>query len=160
MLMIRLQRIGRTNDPSFRIVVTEKTASPKAGTYVELVGNYDPRQKRVALKEDRIKYWLSQGAKASGTVHNLLVTAKVTQGPKIDVSPSVKKKPFDPATSGTQDKEGFSASAEATAGKEQPKKEEMKSEEKPPDAKAMEDKKEEKETPTAEEPKEETKKEG
>lgn len=92
MLMIRLQRIGRTNDPSFRVVVTEKTNAPQSGSFIELVGNYDARQKRVVLKENRIKYWLSQGAKPSGTVHNLLVNAKSIPGPKVDVSPSVKKK--------------------------------------------------------------------
>ena len=51
MLMIRFQRIGRRNDPSFRMVVTEKTSGPKAGKFVDLVGTYNPKTK--ALKSMR-----------------------------------------------------------------------------------------------------------
>ena len=38
MLMIRFQRIGRTNDPAFRIVVLEKSAAAKSGSILELLG--------------------------------------------------------------------------------------------------------------------------
>lgn len=91
MLKIRLQRIGRINQPAFRVVVTEHTRSPKAGKFVEQVGIYNPRSKERVLKEDRIKYWLSVGAQASGTVHNMLVSKGVVKGKKINVLP--KKSP-------------------------------------------------------------------
>lgn len=87
MLKIRMQRTGRINQPSFRIVVTEHTAGPKAGKYVERVGFYNPRSKEKSLVEERIKYWMSVGAKPSDTVHNMLVSAGVVKGKKINVLP-------------------------------------------------------------------------
>lgn len=92
MLKVRLQRVGRRNDPSFRVVVTESTRGPKSGKYIEMLGSYNPRQKTVALKGDRIKYWLSVGAQVTGTMHNLLIKEKITTGKKINVLP--KKSPI------------------------------------------------------------------
>src|SRR3989344_4726968 len=92
MLVIRLQRVGRKNDPSFRIIVNEKARSAKAGKIVELLGSYNPKSKNLNLKEDRAKYWLSVGAKPSATVHNILVSKGVINAPKIDVSAKSKKK--------------------------------------------------------------------
>jgi len=87
MLKIRMQRSGRINQPSFRIVVTEHTSSPKAGKYVERVGFYNPQSKERTLLEDRIKYWMSVGAKPSGTVHNMLVSVGLLNAKKINVLP-------------------------------------------------------------------------
>ncbi len=91
MLKIRMQRIGRRNDPAFRLVVTEHTAGPKAGTFIEKVGSYNPKTKARALAEDRIRYWLSVGAQSSGVVHNMLVSAGIVDGKKVNVLP--KKHP-------------------------------------------------------------------
>lgn len=87
MLKIRLQRTGRTNDPSYRVVVTEHTNSPKSGRAVEKLGSYNPKSKERVLDAERIKYWLSKGAKASGTVHNMLISAGIISGKKINVLP-------------------------------------------------------------------------
>lgn len=87
MLKIRLQRTGRTNDPSFRVIVVEHTESAKTGSFVEQVGTYNPKTKAKNLIGDRIKYWLSVGAKASGTVHNMLVSAGIVSGNKVNVLP-------------------------------------------------------------------------
>ncbi len=95
MLTIRLQRRGRKNDPSFRVIVTESKFKPKTGKYLELLGNYDPRTDRVVLNAERIKYWMSQGVGVSGTVNNLLVDAKIITGKKINVLG--KKTPPKPA---------------------------------------------------------------
>ena len=92
MLVIRLQRVGRKNDPSFRLVVTDKRRAAKAGRSVELLGSYNPRQKTSAFKEDRIKYWISVGAKPSDSAHNLFVSKKIIEGKKIDVSAKSKKR--------------------------------------------------------------------
>ncbi|MDO8522014.1 MAG: 30S ribosomal protein S16 [bacterium] len=83
MLMIRMQRIGRKNMPAFRIIVAEHTRGPKTGNIVEKVGTYNPKTKEKQFNADRIKYWLSVGAKASATVHNMLVSAKIITGAKI-----------------------------------------------------------------------------
>lgn len=90
--MIRYQRVGRRNDASFRIVVTEHTRGPKSGDSVELVGSYNPKTKAISLKKERIEYWMSVGARLSDSVHNLLVKEGVIEGKKINVLP--KKSPI------------------------------------------------------------------
>lgn len=91
MLKIRLQRIGRKNDPSFRAVLTDSKNSTKSGKFLEILGTYNPKAGEKNLNNDRIKYWISQGAKCSDTMHNFLVHDKVITGKKINVLP--KKKP-------------------------------------------------------------------
>ena len=91
MLMIRFQRIGRTNDPAFRIVVLEKERAAKAGNIVELLGTYNPRSKALTLDEEQVKHWISKGAQPTDSIHNLLVHKGVIAGKKINVLP--KKTP-------------------------------------------------------------------
>lgn len=87
MINIRLQRRGRKNDPSFRVIVVDSKKKPKTGSYLEMVGSYDPRTNRVDLKGERILEWIQNGAQASGTVHNLLVSNKIIDAKKINVLP-------------------------------------------------------------------------
>ncbi|MFY9462066.1 MAG: 30S ribosomal protein S16 [Candidatus Sungiibacteriota bacterium] len=90
--MIRFQRIGRTNDPAFRVVVTEKRSKPKSGE-LEILGSFHPKTKETHLKSERILYWLGKGAKLSPRVHNLLVTHKLITAPKINVVKKPKALP-------------------------------------------------------------------
>jgi len=92
MLMIRLQRVGRKNDPAFRLVVTEHTNSTKSGRYLEVLGSYDARKTTEHFDADKIKHWMSKGAKTSDTVHNILVSHKIIEGKKKNVLP--KKSPI------------------------------------------------------------------
>lgn len=92
MLVIRFLRTGKKNQPFFRIVVTDKKNPPRGGRFLEIVGFYNPLTKEKNLKQDRIKYWLSVGAKPSDTVHNLLVTDKIIEDKKIPVHKKTKKK--------------------------------------------------------------------
>ncbi len=87
MITIRLQRRGRKNDPSFRVIVVDSKKKPKTGNYLEMVGSYDPRVDRVELKGERIAAWMKNGATVSGTVHNLLVSSKIIDAKKINVLP-------------------------------------------------------------------------
>lgn len=87
MLKIRLQRTGRVNTPTYRIVVIEHARSTKAGKFVEQVGSYDPSTKTRVLKADRITYWMSVGAQPTPTMHNMLVSEKIISGKKINVLP-------------------------------------------------------------------------
>lgn len=87
MLMIRFQRTGRTNDPSFRIVVLEKERAAKAGNIVELLGTYNPKSKALTLNEEQVKAWIAKGAQPTDSMHNLLVTKGVIAGKKINVLP-------------------------------------------------------------------------
>lgn len=100
MLKIRLQRIGRKNDPAFRAVLTDSKNSTKSGKFLEILGTYNPKAKEDSEKKnlntDRIKYWIGQGAKCSDTMHNFLVHDKIILGKKINVlskkKPTMKRK--------------------------------------------------------------------
>ncbi len=81
MLVIRFQRVGRKNDPAFRIVVTAQRSKPK-GSGIEMLGSYHPKTKQVTLNEERILYWISNGTKVSDTVYNLLVKKGMIKGAK------------------------------------------------------------------------------
>jgi len=96
MLKIRLQRIGRKNDPAFRAVLTDSKNSTKSGKFLEIVGTYNPKAGETNFKTERIKYWMSKGAKLSDTIHNFLVRQKVIEGKFVNVlprkSPTKKRK--------------------------------------------------------------------
>ena len=83
MLTIRLQRLGKTKRPTYRLIVSEKHRDTQHGS-LEILGNYDPIQNPplLNLKKDRIEYWISVGAQPSPTVHNLLVANGVIKGKK------------------------------------------------------------------------------
>ncbi|MFC1505327.1 30S ribosomal protein S16 [Thermodesulfobacteriota bacterium] len=70
---IRLARHGAKKRPFYRVVVADGE-SPRDGRFIETVGTYNPLQDpaEVTLKEERIKYWLGQGALPSDTVRSLL----------------------------------------------------------------------------------------
>ena len=85
--MIRFQRVGRTNDPAFRIAVLEKERAAQAGNIVELLGTYNPRSKALTLNEAAVKEWMAKGAQPTGSVRNLLITKGVIEGKKINVLP-------------------------------------------------------------------------
>lgn len=91
MLMIRFQRIGRVNDPAFRIVVLEKERAAKAGNIVEQVGTYNPRSKEFTLNEVSIKEWIAKGAQPTDSIRNLLINKGVLTGKKVNALP--KKTP-------------------------------------------------------------------
>ncbi len=86
MLKIRLQRVGRINSPAYRIVVTEAARAAKKGL-LEKLGTYNPKTKERTLNEERVKYWMSVGAKPSDTMHNMLVSLGIITGKKINVLP-------------------------------------------------------------------------
>jgi small subunit ribosomal protein S16 len=95
MLTIRLTRVGKKKDASFRVIVVESKRKVKPGNYLEMVGSYDPRVDKVELKADRIKHWLSMGATVSDTVHNLLVSHKIIDAKKINILPAFKAAPVE-----------------------------------------------------------------
>ncbi|PIT91337.1 30S ribosomal protein S16 [Candidatus Kaiserbacteria bacterium CG10_big_fil_rev_8_21_14_0_10_49_17] len=119
MLKIRLQRVGRKNDPSYRVVVVDSKQGPKSGKFVELLGSYSPKEDRVVVDGERAKYWIGQGAQTSDTVHNILVNEKVVDGAKRNPlpkkSPIVQEKEEGQAQGAeTETAEAAPASGEAT----------------------------------------------
>ncbi|MCR9144537.1 MAG: 30S ribosomal protein S16 [bacterium] len=71
---IRLQRLGSTHRPFYRIVAANSTA-PRDGRFIEILGTYDPVKvaaDNVSLKEERVKHWLGHGAQPSDSVRSIL----------------------------------------------------------------------------------------
>ena len=87
MLMMRLQRVGRKNDPAYRIVVTDKRTGVKSDKHVDRIGSYNPKLGTIILDKEKAAQWLSQGVQASGTMHNILVSQGVIDAKKINVLP-------------------------------------------------------------------------
>ena len=92
MLMMRLQRVGRKNDPAYRIVVTDKRTGVKSDKHVDRIGSYNPKLSTIILDKDKAKEWLVNGVQPSVTMHNILVSQGVIDAKKINPLP--KKSPI------------------------------------------------------------------
>lgn len=102
MLVIKLKRIGKKHQPSYRLIVQEKREK-LGGRYAEDLGWYNPLLKKYEFKKERVEHWIKVGAKPTDTVHNLLVTAGVISASKIPVHKSPKKEAEKPVEApGTQ----------------------------------------------------------
>lgn len=113
MLMMRLQRVGRKNDASFRIVVTDKRTGVKSDKHVDRLGSYNPKMNQVQLDVEKAKDWLSKGVQPSDTMHNILVSQKVIDAKKKNVLP--KKSPIIDEEAIKRAEEEAKAKAEAEA---------------------------------------------
>ena len=71
MVTIRLQRVGKHNRPSYRVVVAD-SRSRVQGRFIEIIGFYDPINKLCKLDKERIDYWKGVGAGVSDTVAGLI----------------------------------------------------------------------------------------
>ena len=73
MVKIRLRRVGRKKAPVYRIVIAD-SQSPRDGKFIEIIGQYAPRQSEGSLQIDeaRANYWLGVGAQPTDTVRSLL----------------------------------------------------------------------------------------
>ena len=85
MLVVRMRKAGSKKRPFFRVVVTDSRAA-RDSSFVEIVGNYNPRTKpaKVQIDRERINYWVGKGAKLSDTVRTLL--ARHLSAPAPDAS--------------------------------------------------------------------------
>lgn len=121
MLTLRFSRTGKRQQAYFRLIVLDKAKDPW-GTFLENLGNYNPRSKKLEINAERVKFWLGKGAIASNTVHNLLVSNNIIEGKKMRVSRMSKKR---------KDRLAEKAKTEKTA---EPAKEEVKPVEATPEA--------------------------
>ncbi|MBX3063598.1 MAG: 30S ribosomal protein S16 [Anaerolineae bacterium] len=73
MVRIRLRRQGLKRQPIYRVVITDREA-PRNGSFIEIVGQYNPRTEPMQfdIDENRVLYWLSVGAQPSESVAKLL----------------------------------------------------------------------------------------
>ena len=77
---IRLARHGAKKRPFYRIVVADSEA-PRDGRFLETVGTYNPLRDpaEIAVKQERVQYWLDQGATPTNTVKSILKKEGVPQ---------------------------------------------------------------------------------
>jgi small subunit ribosomal protein S16 len=81
LLSIRLKRMGRKHRPYYRLVVSD-SRNRTTGSNIDEVGHYDPlpNPSKITINMERVDYWLSKGAKPSGTVAKLIaITRKGAQ---------------------------------------------------------------------------------
>lgn len=73
MVKIRLMRVGKRKQPTYRVVVAD-SRSPRDGRIIESIGHYQPRQDPSVIKidNDRAVHWLQRGAQPSDPVRKLL----------------------------------------------------------------------------------------
>ncbi len=134
MLKIRLQRVGKKKQAHYKIVVMEHTRKT-TGKYLELLGWYNPHTSEISVDEEKLKRQLSNGAKMSATINNLLINKGVIKGKKM-TSWKPKKRSVKEETA--------PVAAPAVKKPEEADKKEEKTEEKPvSEAPVKEEKKEE-----------------
>ena len=94
MVKIRLKRTGGKNWISFRIVVCD-IRKQRDGKMVEELGYYDPKHSDEKLNQERLEYWVSQGAQMSETVASIYERAKAGKSKAYgQPDPYTKKKNF------------------------------------------------------------------
>ncbi len=129
---MRLQRVGRKNDPSFRIVVTDKRTGVKSDKHVDRLGSYNPKMNHVQIDADKARDWISKGVQPSDTMHNILVSEKVIEGKKRNVLP--KKSPIVDEEAIKKAEEEAAAKAEAEKAAAEAPAEDVATEEAAPEA--------------------------
>ncbi len=79
MVKIRLRRVGRRHNPIYRVVVAD-SRSPRDGSFIAVIGHYNPQTDPATVRIDREQalLWLSRGAKPTDTVSGLLTKAGIS----------------------------------------------------------------------------------
>jgi small subunit ribosomal protein S16 len=118
---IRLMRVGKTKQPTYRVVVADQR-SPRDGRIIESIGHYNPRIEPsfVAIDTERAEYWLGVGAQPSAQVRKLIEIARSggeaapgePPSTKVTRARSVKATP---AASVAEDEEAAEAEGQAPA---------------------------------------------
>jgi small subunit ribosomal protein S16 len=95
LLKIRLARVGKKKQPTYRVVVADARA-PRDGKYVEIIGQYNPRTEpnTFVIDEEKARAWMAKGAQPTDRMHKLLATVGLMEAP---VFPAPKPKAEPPA---------------------------------------------------------------
>jgi small subunit ribosomal protein S16 len=77
---MRLTRVGGKKDPVWRVVVADRRA-PRDGRFLETIGRYNAQTdpSTIVLDEERVRYWLDNGAQPSQSVRKLLKTQGISR---------------------------------------------------------------------------------
>lgn len=115
---IRLSRGGSKKRPFYRIVAADQR-SPRDGRFIERLGSYNPmlpkeHADRLVINEERIKYWLSQGAEPTDRLQKMLSTLGLVEAPKFREQP-VQAAPKAKAVERLKEKEAKAAAAAEAA---------------------------------------------
>ena len=116
MVKIRLMRVGKRKQPSYRVVVAD-SRSPRDGRIIEAIGHYHPRQDPsvVEIDNERALYWLRNGAQASDSVRQLLritgAWSEFSGEAPLGAPPAPKVRKATPAASVTQAEDTTEAGA-------------------------------------------------
>ena len=153
MLKIRLSIGGVRKRPVYKIVVADSRA-PRDGRFVEKIGLFNPllpkdKKERIKVEAERVKYWISKGAKPTLRVSRILGEAQLMPMPKPGNNPQKavpkkeRKKTEEPKkdTPKQEGKEAPKQEAKKEAPKQEAKKEEPKKEAPKQEAKKEEPKK-------------------
>ena len=140
MLKIRLSMIGAKKRPIYKIVIAD-SRFPRDGRFIEKVGLFNPllpkeKKERITIEAERIKHWISKGAKPTLRVSRILGEAQIMPMPKPRNNPNKAIPKKDRKKDGKEEPKKEAPKQEAK--KEEPKKEAPKQEAK------KEEKKEEK----------------
>ena len=82
MVRIRLQRRGKRNYATYRVVVADQRA-PIKGKFIADVGFYNPHTNEFKVDAELVQKWIGNGAQPTPTVHNLLIDKKIIKGKKV-----------------------------------------------------------------------------
>jgi len=131
MLRIRLQRRGKRNYATYRVVVADRHA-PIKGKFVADVGFYNPHTDKFEVDAEKVQTWISNGAKPTATVNNLLVEKKVIKGKKVTSWKPKKAKQKEESQSAEEEKKP-AEKGEAGEGEKTEEKPDQKTEQKEED---------------------------
>jgi small subunit ribosomal protein S16 len=129
LLKIRLSRVGKKKQPTYRVVIADARA-PRDGKYVEIVGSYNPRTEpdTFVIDEDKVRGWLAKGAQPTMRMQKLLARQGLVDAPTFP-PPKPKAAPPQAAASATAVAEPESSTEDA--GEEEPTADEPAAEEAP-----------------------------
>ncbi|HRY62986.1 MAG TPA: 30S ribosomal protein S16 [Patescibacteria group bacterium] len=82
MLVVRLSRVGKKKQPTYRIIVQDKSRDPW-GKALEILGNYNPHTKEILINKERLAYWRGVGAQMSASINNLFIRKEIIHGKKV-----------------------------------------------------------------------------
>ena len=88
-VIVRLRRMGNTNNPFYRVIVAD-SRSPSKGRFIETLGWYDPKLEGVNFKLDleRLDYWKNNGAQLSKTIASIVRKARRLANRTVAASPA------------------------------------------------------------------------
>ncbi len=120
MLTLRLARAGTKKRPVYHVVAADQRAR-RDGRFVENLGYYIPAKEVLVLKQDRIDYWLSVGARTSPTVKSLIKKAKKEGNVLPQAKPKYEAPPAEAAPAEAAPAKAEAAKADAPKKDDEPK---------------------------------------